>query len=150
MPSSISPEVRQRVRERADYLCEYCHTSEQWQYVPFTVDHVVPTSQEGTGELNNLALACFHCNRQKSNQVSAADPVTGEEAPLFNPRQENWSDHFIWSSDGLRIIGRSPTGRATVEALRLNRERIVRIRATDVEVKRHPPMGDPIREVSGR
>jgi hypothetical protein len=32
---------------------------------------------------------------------------------------DKWADHFRWSEDGLRIIGQTPVGRATVVALHL-------------------------------
>jgi hypothetical protein len=91
-----------------------------------------------------LALACFHCNRKKSDKITAIDPQSGTESPLFNPRKESWSNHFIWSADGLFIIGLTPIGRTTVTALALNRERVINIRAADKAVGRHPPLGDPI------
>jgi len=97
----IAAQVRQQVRQRAHYLCEYCHASEQWQYVHFTVDHVIPLTQGGTNTLDNLALACFHCNRRKSDRLTAVDPVSGKEVPLFNPRRDRWDEHFIWSVDKL-------------------------------------------------
>jgi hypothetical protein len=134
------------VCQRANYLCEYCHTSEQWQYVRFTVDHVIPVTQGGTDTLVDLALACFHCNRRKTDRTTAVDPDSGMEVPLFNPRRDVWSEHFIWSADGLLIVGLTPTGRATVAALDLNRARAVNIRAADRAVGRHPPPGDPIQE----
>jgi hypothetical protein len=28
-----------QVRSRANYLCEFCHANERWQYVRFNVDH---------------------------------------------------------------------------------------------------------------
>lgn len=140
----IPLETQEQVRQRARYLCEYCHTSEQWQYVRFTVDHVIPLAQGGVDLLDNLALACFHCNRKKANQLTAVDLDSEEEVPLFNPRQHSWSHHFIWSVDQLIIVGLTPIGRATVGALELNRERIIHIRAADVIVGRHPPSGDPI------
>jgi len=102
------------IRQRANGLCEYCHTSEQWQYVRFTIDRVIPTSKGGTDNLDNLALACFHCNRRKSDRITAFDPESGEEVPLFNPRKNAWKDHFIWSDDGIQIIGVTAIGRATV------------------------------------
>ena len=43
------------------------------------------------------------------------------------------------------VMPLTATGRATVALLQLYRGRIVEIRRTDVEVKRHPPEGDPIR-----
>jgi hypothetical protein len=146
VPRSVSQSVRRLVRERADGLCEYCHTSERWQYVSFTIDHVLSPRSGGTNEPDNLALACFHCNRQKGGKVNAADPVSGEEVPLFNPRYQAWSEHFVWSEDKLRIIGLTQIGRATVEALQLNRERVIPIRLADVTVGRHPPARDPVQE----
>ena len=145
----ISPEIQRLVRQRANHLCEYCHTSERWQYVPFTIDHIVPLSKGGSDEPDNLALACFHCNRRKADKLTALDPNSGEEVPLFNPRRDVWSEHFIWSSDGLFIIGLTATGRATVEALELNRERVINIRAADRMVGRHPPPGDPVQKAKG-
>lgn len=143
----IPIETQRQVRRQADYLCEYCHTSEQWQYVRFTVDHVIPITQGGSDALDNLALACFHCNRRKADRLTASDPESGEEVPLFNPRQHAWSDHFTWSADGLFVSGLTPIGRATVEVLELNRDRVIHIRAADVVVGRHPPSGDPIQQV---
>lgn len=136
--------LQKQVRQRARFLCEYCHTAEQWQYVPFTVDHVIPLKLGGTNDLENLALACFHCNRRKSDRVTAVDPLTNEEVPLFNPRQDEWSRHFIWSADCLSIVGQTATGRATVNSLDLNRKRILPIRADDVAIGRHPPTNDPV------
>jgi hypothetical protein len=37
---------------------------------------------------------------------------------LFNPRAQLWNEHF--SLEGVRIVGQTPTGRATVVLLRLN------------------------------
>ena len=143
--SVLTNRITQRVRQRARFLCEYCHTSEQWQYVPFTVDHVLPVAKGGQTELENLALACFHCNRRKSDLVTAVDPQTDEVVPIFNPRQDKWNEHFVWSADGLTIVALTSVGRATVEQLALNRERIIPIRADDVLVNRHPPKDDPIK-----
>ena len=142
----IPESIRQQVRQRAAHLCEYCHASEQWQYVLFTVDHVVPLVQGGEDSLDNLALACFHCNRRKAAKTTALDPQSNAAVPLFNPRQNAWSEHFIWSADKVLVIGLTPTGRATVAALDLNRARILNVRAADLVIGRHPPPGDPILE----
>jgi len=142
----IPDSIRRQVYQRAHHLCEYCHASEQWQYVRFTVDHVIPLSQGGANTPDNLALACFHCNRRKSDRIMAVDPSSGEEVPLFNPRRDVWSKHFIWSRDGLLIMGLTLAGRATVATLALNRTWAVNIRVADGAAGRHPPLGDPIQE----
>ena len=140
IPSSIQDQVRRR----ANHLYEYCHASEQWQYVRFTVDHVIPLAQGGADTLDNLALACFHCNRRKADQRTVLEPDSGTQIPLFNPRRDLWSQHFIWSADGLTVVGLTATGRATIATLDLNRAWAVRIRAADQSVGRHPPSSDPI------
>ena len=142
----ISDSVQAQVRRRAKKLCEYCHASEQWQYVRFTIEHVTPVYVGGSDELSNLALACFHCNRRKSNRTTGTDPDSNIEVPLFNPRQDRWSEHFIWSADELYILERSVIGRATISQLRLNRERILSIRAADKAVGLHPPEDDPVQK----
>lgn len=95
----VSEFVRSQVADRANGLCEYCHASEQWQYVRFTIEHVIPVSQGGVDSLDNLAFACFHCNRQKSAKTEGIDPDTKTTVPLFNPRQQIWQEHFIWDRD---------------------------------------------------
>lgn len=142
MPHKISPELREFVRSRAGFLCEYCHTDERWQLVQFTIDQIIPIAAGGKNESENLALACFHCNRRKSDRQSVADLTTGIDIPLFNPRTMLWNDHFHWSNDGLEILALTDIGRVTIEQLHLNRERILLIRAADVLVDRHPPESD--------
>lgn len=115
----------------------------------FTVDHIVPLAQNGEDNLDNLALACFHCNRRKAAKTTAIDLNSGAEVPLFNPRQSQWREHFIWSADRLSIIGMTPTGRATVAALNLNRARILNVRAADLAIGRHPQPTDPIQDANG-
>lgn len=140
----IAQQIQDQIRERADGLCEYCHAVEKWQYVLFTIDHVVSIAQGGTDDYSNLALACFHCNRHKSNHEVAIDPVTESPQNIFNPREEKWAQHFVWSMTSAEIIGLTPTGRATIYLLRLNRPRIQTIRLADALIDRHPPANDPI------
>jgi 5-methylcytosine-specific restriction endonuclease McrA len=142
----ISEALQRQVRSRAGHLCEYCHASEKWQYVTFTVDHVIPISVGGTNDFDNLALACFHCNRRKWNRLMAIDPGSGKMVKLFNPRKADWQEHFVWSSNRIRLVGLTLVGQVTIEALRLNRNRVLEIRAADVEVGRHPPKGDLVQD----
>lgn len=146
MAHKFSEAIQILVRQPANFLCEYCHTNEYWQYVRFTIDHLTAISDGGKDDFENLALACFHCNRRKSNKQFAVDIETGQIPALFHPRLHLWSERFIWSADGLQIIPLTATGRATVELLELNRERVLRIRSADVSVHRHPPEGDPIQK----
>jgi hypothetical protein len=140
--SQISEAIQTKARTRAKELCEYCHAVERWQYVRFTIDHVIPLQRGGTNNLDNLALACFHCNRQKSANISGFDPVSTRETRLFNPRQDIWSENFVWDVDAITLVGLTDIGRATIAKLAMNRERVLLIREADREIGRHPPNGD--------
>ena len=95
MPRNKIPDhIQQQVRSRASYLCEFCHANEQWQYVRFNIDHVIPFSLGGSDDFDNLTLACFHCNRRKTNRLATIDPESQVEVPLFNPRKDSWNRAF--------------------------------------------------------
>ncbi len=138
--SSNRPSVRQKrlVEERAGRRCEYCLSPGWLSSQPFNVDHIIPLSKGGKTELNNLALSCG-CNGCKGQRTQALDPKTNRLVSLFNPRRQKWPQHFSWSEDSLLIIGRTATGRATVEALKLNREELIELRSVLHAVGKHPP-----------
>jgi 5-methylcytosine-specific restriction endonuclease McrA len=145
---AVSALNKRIVRERARLLCEYCHADERWQFIRFTIDHVRPQSVGGSDEPENLALACRNCNERRSDRSEGHDPATGHLVSIFNPRQDTWSEHFVWDVTKVRIVGRTPTGRATVELLDLNDDRhdgiVLRIRQRDVTDGYHPPPDDPV------
>jgi hypothetical protein len=87
-----------------------------------------------------VALSCQQCNNHKYTKTQVPDPSSGDMVPLFQPRQHQWSDHFVWNEDFTLIIGISPTGRATVEALHLNREGVVNLRRVLFAMNEHPPV----------
>ncbi|MCX7839552.1 MAG: HNH endonuclease [Anaerolineae bacterium] len=136
---TISARLRRQVAERAGHRCSYCRSPEIVG-MPMVVDHVIPQSAGGITALENLALACYRCNEFKGARTSALDPQTSEMVPLFNPCVQEWHRHFVWSDDGLRIIGRTAVGRATVEALRLNNEWLVSARRIWIRAGLHPPL----------
>ncbi len=82
----------------------------------------MPQSLGGSDTPDNLALACHRCNERHYNFTVGSDPQTQKQFPLFNPRQQQWSEHFIWTKDGIKILGTTPTGRATCNRLDLNDE----------------------------
>jgi len=38
--------------------------------------------------MENLALACLHCNQHKGPNIAGRNPETGEIVELFHPRQD--------------------------------------------------------------
>src|SRR5690348_12482131 len=123
MPSprrAIPPQIDRRVRETAKNRCGYCLSPQHLVMARLEIEHILPLAQGGTDDEVNLWLACPICNGHKSDKTEDIDPMSGERAPLFNPRTQSWFDHFEWASDGIRILGKSPVGRATVAALHLS------------------------------
>ena len=144
---AVTATARQIVRERAAFRCEYCHADERWQFIRFTLDHVIPQSAAGNDDADNLALACRNCNERRGNRTEAVDPQTQAIVPLFNPRFDQWDEHFTWSSDGIRLIGITAVGRATIERLDINDDRhggrVLLVRERDRTDGLHPPENDP-------
>jgi hypothetical protein len=135
--SYIPTELRQLVLRRAAGRCEYCELSQEGQEATFHIDHVVPVAAGGQTIAENLALACVSCSLRKAARQTAIDPQSSEEVALYNPRHEAWHRHFRW--DGLSLIGLTATGRATIEALDMNRLLILAIRQEEAILGRHPP-----------
>jgi len=135
----IPKRLRRRVAEQAQHRCGYCLTPETITGTPMEVDHLFPSSLGGATTEDNLWLACGLCNDHKGNRVTAEDPQKGRSVRLFNPRSDVWEEHFEWIEGGLRIAGRTAVGRATVNALHLNRRPLVTARAGWIAVGWHPP-----------
>lgn len=93
------------------------------------MDHIVPLARGGNDDADdNLAFSCQGCNGPTQDALDAADPESATIVALFHPRRDRWSDHFEWRDDFSRIRGKTPTGRATVARLRLNRDGVINLR----------------------
>lgn len=121
----ISASLRQRVSRQARYRCGYCLTQERIVGAPMEIDHIIPQALGGETVEANLWLACSLCNDYKGSRIAALDTLSGEIVRLFDPRHQAWHEHFAWSENGEYILGLTPTGRATVNGLHLNRPSLV-------------------------
>ena len=135
----IPKEIRKRVRKAANNRCGYCQSSQKYVLGPLEIEHIIPRAKGGLDEETNLWLTCRLCNSFKGIQSESTDPVTGEKTPLYNPREQNWAEHFTWDEDGVLIRGITPTDRATVIALQLNNVIAVNVRRGWVKAGWHPP-----------
>src|SRR5687767_14594636 len=63
-------------------------------FFPHEPDHIVAFKHGGETVPENLALACFDCNRFKGSDIASVDPLSGDVTSLFNPRTQQWSEHF--------------------------------------------------------
>lgn len=134
--------TRQLVADRARGCCEYCRSQARFATECFAVEHIEPRSKQGEDQPENLALACLGCSGHKYNHTAGVDPVTGQRVPLFHPRRQRWRDHFTWSEDFSLIVGLTGIGRATVEALHLNRPSLVNLRRVLFGAGEHPPVDE--------
>lgn len=139
---SLSDAVRQQVRERAKNYCEYCLSYQDYIMGRLQIDHIQPVAKGGSDSVENLCLACELCNQYKWTKTEASDPETGEVVQIFNPRQQKWLEHFAWDDEGIRIVGLTACGRATVAALQLNNALAVTVRCNWVRAGWHPPSWD--------
>jgi hypothetical protein len=126
--------TREIVRQRAGQRCEHCHFPEAAvPYLVFHVDHIIARQHldEASDAPELLAWACSECNYHKGPNLVSIDPQTKEQAPLFNPRRDDWNDHFT-TERGV-LVGLTPTGRATARLLNMNAARLVRLRRELIE-----------------
>jgi hypothetical protein len=84
------------------------------------IDHVIAEKHGGQTSSENLANSCIRCNQHKGTDLSSIDPVTGEIVRLYNPRTDQWFEHF--ELVGAEVRGLTASGRATVRMLQLNRK----------------------------
>jgi hypothetical protein len=137
--SRAKDNLRQRVFARANFRCEYCRSHQDLLSADLEIDHIRPKAKGGKTEDNNLCAACRKCNELKKTKTEATDPSSGAITPLYHPRTQIWSEHFEFSADGLHIVGKTATGRTTIEAVQLNRKRAVLLRRLWMKAGWRPP-----------
>lgn len=137
MSEYISSLLRNAIRDRANFCCEYCLLPEDFSFFPFEPDHIIALKHGGPTELANLACSCLECNRLKGTDLASIDPETGLIVRLFHPRQDLWSEHFELRGD--IIIPRTAIGRVTEFLLQLNRPQVVSVRR-QLLVRGHHPL----------
>ena len=139
MSTYIPESLKKQITDNDKSRCCYCLTSEANSGIPMTYDHIQPVSQGGNTTFENLCLACRSCNEFKSDATESIDPLTGENVPLFHPRKQKWTDHFVWIADGTKVEGITTVGRATIIKLRMNNPVIIVARKRWVISGWHPP-----------
>ena len=88
MRPHVPAALRRLVRERAGGCCEYCRLPDDVSWLPHEPDHVIATKHGGETTADNLAWACFLCNRYKGSDIASVDPQSRRITRLFNPRQD--------------------------------------------------------------
>jgi hypothetical protein len=108
-----------RIADRAGHRCEYCHAPEIVFNFPFEIEHFIPKSKQGSDDDENLALSCRSCNLHKANRIAGIDDDRQTEVRFFNPRIDQWDEHFQPLPTG-ELIGKTAIGRVTIASLNMN------------------------------
>jgi hypothetical protein len=132
----IPAAMRRLVIGRANNCCEYCLLHKDDGFIAHEVDHVIAEKHRGKTEAENLCFACFDCNRFKGSDLSSLDIDTDMLVPLFNPRKQEWDEHF--RLDGALIYPLTPEGRVTEYLLQLNNEERIIRRSELIDLQRYP------------
>ena len=115
--------LKQLVRDRAMQHCEYCRVHEDDSVLSHRPDHIVAWKHRGETVQENMAWSCFWCNAHKGTDLASIDPENGRIVRLFNPRRDDWHEHFQIRAG--RIIPLTAIGRVTVRLLQFNRPETV-------------------------
>jgi hypothetical protein len=122
----LNADLIRQVWQRARARCEYCQLPSAFHPAPFQIDHIIARQHGGTDAVDNLALACIHCNRFKGPNIAGVDPDSGEIVRLFDPRRDAWTEHFMW--DGPELKALTQIGRVTISLLVVNDPEVVTVR----------------------
>ena len=117
---TIKFNVREQVRQRANFACEFCGISEIDSGGELTMDHFQPKGKGGHDSLDNLIYCCISCNQSKHDYW----PASPQDLQLWNPRHEPATKHFLALADGT-FQPLSEIGAFTLQCLRLNRQPLV-------------------------
>ncbi len=133
----IPEKIRQQVIDRARNRCEYCLMPEQFSATFFHIDHVRSLKHSGNSSPDNLAYTCPHCNQHKGSDVGTFIDDTGETLiRFFNPRRDNWTDHFQIIAG--EIMARTAIGNATVTILNMNQPERLILRRELMQIGQYP------------
>lgn len=136
MSKLVSGTIRRAVAHRAGYCCEYCLIHEDDVLFSHEIEHIISLKHGGSSELDNLAYSCIYCNRFKGSDIGTYFLPDTTFVRLFNPRTDNWEDHF--KHENGQLVPLTPIGRATVKILDLNHfERIIE-RQILISANRYP------------
>ena len=102
------PFSRANIYARDGYTCQYC--AQSLPTTELTFDHVVPVSQGGRKDWENIVTCCVSCNRRKGGRTPAEAgmrlvraPRRPDSAPAIRIRiglrnaPDSWRDYLYWN-----------------------------------------------------
>ena len=119
MSEYIPSKLRKFVALRSDSCCEYCLIPERFSFFKFHIDHIISLKHGGKTIAVNLANSCSICNENKGSDIGTFINESGNLIRFFNPRKDEWTEHFRLDSSG-EIIAKTEIGKATLKTLKFN------------------------------
>jgi 5-methylcytosine-specific restriction endonuclease McrA len=119
MSQYIPDALRDLVALRAGFRCEYCQLPDNRSFFAFHIDHVLSLKHGGQTSATNLAYACSICNLSKGADVATFLDYPAMPVRFYNPRIDNWTDHFRVEPTGL-LTGKTNIGNGTIKIIDLN------------------------------
>jgi 5-methylcytosine-specific restriction endonuclease McrA len=102
------PFSRANIYARDGYTCQYC--GDQFPTQELTFDHVVPVSQGGRKDWENIVTCCVGCNRRKGGRTPEEarmrlikPPRRPDSAPAIRitiglrNAPDSWRDYLYWN-----------------------------------------------------
>ncbi|HEX9924401.1 MAG TPA: HNH endonuclease signature motif containing protein [Anaerolineae bacterium] len=128
--------LRELVIQWAGDRCEYCLYPQDLSFLSFEVEHIIAEKHGCETIAENLVLACPYCNRFKGSDIGSLDPTTGNLTLFYNPRTQEWSEHFQLNDAQIAPI--TPEGRVIVQILQLNHPDRIEERRHLIHAGRYP------------
>lgn len=139
----IPTQLRKLVVARSHSCCEYCRLHTDDGGFTFHIEHIKAEKHGGETTEDNLCYSCPHCNRYKGSDIASDDPKTGDLTRLYNPRNQQWDEHFTIEENTAYIMGKTAEGRVTVFLLQMNNAELVDLRKILIKIKRYPCAATP-------
>jgi hypothetical protein len=109
---AISKKIRFEIFKRDNFTCRYC--GKKPPEVMLEMDHLMPISEGGKDDLNNLLTSCFNCNRGKGKILIDTLPNSiTENLAIIKEQQKQTKQYYQFierieqqKENDLREIGR--------------------------------------------
>lgn len=102
------------------------------------IDHIISLKHGGENSSENLAYACLPCNLNKGADLGSINPKTGELVRFFNPRRDQWSEHFCFNDALIEPL--TDIGEVTVRIFQFNTKDRILERKLLMELNQYPPL----------
>lgn len=120
---TVRSDIREVVRARARFACEYCGVRESDAGDLLTIDLFQPIGKGGDHSVENLVYCCVRCNQYKGDYW----PASSSDPALWSPRRETASVHMVELDDG-SLEAQTQVGAFSIALLHLNRPALVAYR----------------------